>query len=155
MLGTIAGPLIASHVHHDRTRIIGSSLATAAIGAVLVLIGLSPTVWLVGGLLTAGGVCFGGFETWIGTVVLTRPPDHIRGRVEATINGTLRGFTILAMALGGVLGATIGPRATYVACGGLVALVAPVVLNALNGLPVVRARPASGVQGHAGAGHLE
>jgi MFS family permease len=135
MLGTIAGPLLASHVHHDRTRIMGSSLATAAIGAVLVLIGLSPTVWLVGGLLTAGGVCFGAFETWIGTVVLTRPPDHIRGRVEATINGTMRGCTILAMALGGVLGATIGPRATYVACGGLVALVAPVLLNALNGLP--------------------
>jgi MFS family permease len=134
MLGTIAGPLLASHIHHDRTRIIGSSLATAAIGAVLVLIGISPTVWLVGGLLTVGGVCIGAFETWIGTVVLTRPPDHIRGRVEATINGTMRGFTILAMALGGVLGATIGPRATYVACGGLVALVAPILLNALNGL---------------------
>jgi predicted MFS family arabinose efflux permease len=62
---------------------------------------------LAGGLINAG----------TGALVVTRAPEAVRGRVLSALNGSSRAFSVLALLLGGVAGATAGIRTTYVGCG--------------------------------------
>ena len=62
------------------------------------------------------------------TLLLSRTPDFCRGRVLATVNGMVRGSSLVAMLLGGLGGTLLGPRTTFVAAGALMALVAVALL---------------------------
>ena len=55
----------------------------------------------------------------------------------ATVTGTVRGFSVLAMVLGGLGGQFIGARLTFVVCGVLGMLAAVVVLRSRRGLVTV------------------
>jgi MFS family permease len=66
------------------------------------------------------------------TLLLGRTPDFCRGRVLATVNGMVRGSSLAAMLLGGLGGTLLGPRATFVAAGALMALAALALLVRLT-----------------------
>lgn len=65
----------------------------------------------------------------LSTVLVTRPPEQTRGRVLAAITGISRGFSVVAMVLGGVAGQYLGARTTFVVCGVLSVAVSGVVLR--------------------------
>jgi hypothetical protein len=48
--------------------------------------------------------------------------------VLATVNAMIRGSSLVAMVLGGLAGTLLGPRETFVAAGGLMAVAAVVLL---------------------------
>ena len=54
------------------------------------------------------GVANGALNTSTGTLVFTRVPDAVRGRVGAALNGVSRACSIVALALGGLAG--VGAR---------------------------------------------
>lgn len=134
LLGTIGGPLLARRFRDDAARIRAAGLCTAVAGVLTAATGLAPTVWYALPLMLGMGFAFGGLNAVLATIMLARPPEHLRGRVMATLNGALRGGTVLALALGGLGGQLLGPRATYVVCGLLTAAVAGLILRSRRGL---------------------
>jgi predicted MFS family arabinose efflux permease len=62
----------------------------------------------------------------------------MRGRVLALVMGGSRGFSVLAMVLGGLGGQLLGARGTFVACGVLSLGVALVVLRSRRGVEATR-----------------
>ncbi len=141
MLGQIVGPVLAGRVSEDLGRVSWAGYSAAAIGVLVAVIGVSPTIWLVLPLFAVTGVAAGALNALVSTMIVTRPPEHLRGRVLATLNGTARGFSVLAMVLGGVAGQFLGARTTFVVCGVLGVLTAVVLFRSRRGLAV----PAAGV----------
>ena len=134
LLGEIVGPLLAARISAEASRLVGAAASAGVVGALIIAIGLSPSVWIVLVLFAACGVAGGMLNALIGTLVVTRTPDHVRGRVLATVGGTARGFAVLAMAIGGLGGQFLGARATFVICGALGVLAAAMVLRSHRGL---------------------
>jgi MFS family permease len=143
LLGEIVGPLLAARISAEASRLVGAAASAGVVGALIMAIGLSPSVWIVLALFAGCGVAGGMLNALIGTLVVTRTPDHVRGRVLATVTGTARGFSVLAMAIGGLGGQFLGARATFVICGVLGVLAAAMVLRSHRGLP----GPATVVEG--------
>jgi MFS family permease len=133
-LGQIVGPLLAGRVDGEAGRVGWAAAAAAGIGAVLIAVGLTPSVWLAIPLFVVGGICGGGLNAHISTLVVTRAPERVRGGVIALVTGSSRGCSVLAMVLGGLAGEMVGPRATFVIGGGLSVLVAMVIRRSRLGL---------------------
>jgi MFS family permease len=89
----------------------------AGIGGASVLMGLAGNFATLMIGATAIGVGSGLLNAAAGALVVTRSVEAVRGRVLAALNGTVRSFSILAMLLGGLAGAVLGPRGTFVTCG--------------------------------------
>ncbi|TCO49201.1 putative MFS family arabinose efflux permease [Kribbella antiqua] len=115
--GGIAGAWYSGRLRGDRGRSGAVIAGMAAIGGACVLMGCA------GNFLT---LALGGFAIGIGSgllnaatssLIVTRTAEHLRGRVIAALNGTARSFTILALMLGGLAGALLGPRGTFIVCG--------------------------------------
>jgi MFS family permease len=134
MVGQIIGPLLAGRVSTDERRISSTAAAAGGIGAALVAVGLAPNAWVTLPLFVICGVCGGALNTHIPTLTVKRTPELIRGRVLSLMMGGSRGFSVLAMVLGGVAGQFLGARGTFVVCGGLSLAVALVVLRSRRGL---------------------
>jgi MFS family permease len=139
MLGQISGPLLAGRVLGDASRIGWTAASAAVIGVAMVVNGVSPSIWLVVGVLVVAGVAGGALNALIGAMLVTRPPEHMRGRVLAAVSGISRGFSVVAMVLGGVSGQYLGARMTFVLCGVVSVAVSGLVLRARR--VVVEARP--------------
>ncbi len=106
---------------------------------------ISPSAWVVAGLLAVSGVLMGAFNALIVAVILVRPPDAMRGRVMATVNGTMRGFAIIALALGGLLVQFAGARIAFAVIGVLLAAAAALIRRVVNAVPEATPQgPASG-----------
>lgn len=135
LMGSIVGPLLAGRVSDDRARIRWCAIAAALFGASVVAIGLSPSVWMVVGLAAGGGVLMGALNALIVAVILVRPPEEIRGRVMATVSGTLSGFSVLALVFGGLLVQAGGARATFVILGVLVVGTAVLIRRVVGAVP--------------------
>jgi MFS family permease len=86
-------------------------------------------VTLVVGALTVG---FGSglLNAAVSTLVVTRSAEAVRGRVISALGGTVRSFSLVALLLGGLVGALLGPRNTFVA-GGAGCLLATVAAGVL------------------------
>jgi MFS family permease len=147
------GPLLAGQVSSDVHRVVWTGTCAGTLGVLVTGIGLSPTVWLVIPLFVVCGIAAGALNALINTMIVTRSPEHMRGRVLSTLTGTARGFSVLAMVLGGLSGQWIGARGTFVVCGMLSVLVAALVVRSKAGL-AEDVMPRIGVvdqTGHAGA----
>jgi MFS family permease len=142
LLGSIAGPLVAARVTSDRGRVSWSAAAAAAIGVLCAAIGLSPSVWVALPMFVGVGVAGGALNALIGTVMITRAAERVRGQVLATLNGTTRGFSVLALVLGGLAGQLVGPRGTFVICGALSVVVALIVLRTRREAELIMPAPA-------------
>ena len=83
--------------------------------------GLAPTVAVLAVCLVLLGTFNGGANAAIGPLFVIRLADADRGKVLAAINGVSRAGSILALALGALVGSWLGARATFVG-GGICAL---------------------------------
>jgi MFS family permease len=142
MLGNISGPLLATRISTELARLTWAAVSAVLLGVLVIGIGLSPDVWVVLGLFTVCGIAGGALNALIGTLVITRTPEQLRGRVLARLGGTARGFSVLAMVLGGLGGQFLGARPTFVICGALGVLAGMVVLRARRGLLTPASAPA-------------
>lgn len=128
--GAILGAWYSGRLNGDRARTVAVVVGTAAIGASSVLMGLAGNlVTLLIGAATIG-VGSGLLNAATSALVVTRTAEAVRGRVIAALNGTVRSFSILAMLLGGLAGALLGPRGTFVTCG-VACMVAAAIVGAL------------------------
>jgi MFS family permease len=132
MLGQAIGPMLAARVADDRGRISVTAGSAVAIGLLVALIGLSPTLWPIYPLYATAGLGAGALNGCLSTLVVTRSAEAVRGRVIAVLVGATRGCSAVGMVLGGVLGELLGARTTFVICGALSGLVALLVLRALG-----------------------
>jgi MFS family permease len=133
--GAILGAWSSGRLRGDRARSAAVVAGMAGIGGSCVLMGLAGNfVTLMIGATTIG-VASGMLNAATSSLVVTRSAEHVRGRVIAALNGTVRSFSILALLLGGAAGALLGPRGTFVTCG-----VACAVAAAVAGVLVARTK---------------
>ncbi|HEY9336152.1 MAG TPA: MFS transporter [Kribbella sp.] len=125
--GAILGAWYSGRLNGDRSRAAGVVVGMAAIGGSSVLMGLAGNLVTLMIGATAIGVGSGLLNAAANALVVTRSAETVRGRVIAALNGTVRSFSILAMLLGGLAGAVLGPRGTFVTCGLACAAAAAVV----------------------------
>ena len=104
MAGAIAGPFLAGRVHNDHTRILWATVAGALIALTTIALGLAQTVWMLIVIFAFGGLAAGAINSLLATVIVVRTAENVRGRVLSTLNGIGRGFSVLAMTLGGIAG---------------------------------------------------
>ena len=136
MLGQIVGPMVAGRVSLEAHRVVWTGVCAVVIGVLVVAIGMSPSVWATLPMFAGAGVAGGALNALISTLIVTRTPEHLRGRVLATLSGWARGCSVLAMVLGGLAGQLLGARMTYVVCGLLSVVVAGLVFRARRGAAV-------------------
>ncbi|GAA0951325.1 hypothetical protein GCM10009554_52570 [Kribbella koreensis] len=138
--GAIAGAWYTGRLRSDLARTRAVLAGTAAIGVSCVLMGLAGgVVPLVIGAVAVG---FGGgmLNAATSTLVVTRSLDALRGRVVAALSGTARACSLVALLLGGAVGALVGPRATFVLAGVLAVLCAAVTAGLVARRDVVRTK---------------
>jgi predicted MFS family arabinose efflux permease len=130
--GALVGVALTSYVARLPRQGIVAAGTNLGVGVALALAGLAPSLWsavpclvVAGAFQSAGGVIFL-------TMVQTRAPVEVRGRVMALLSLSLFGLTPLAYGLGGMLGDVVGPRGILLAGAGVVAL---------TGLLLVARRP--------------
>ena len=120
-IGMVLGALVVAR----RLRV---DLAAAALVAIVLQgVGLAlPTIWVAIGLafagFLAGGVAHGTKNVLIRTLIHERVPERLHGRAYAAYNGLRNTAELVALALGGVLVATIGARGTLFIAGAVPAL---------------------------------
>lgn len=128
--GTMLGPAATALLNSQRRHVTAIAAAAAAMGAALAGAGLAPTVQTLLSLYLLAGISNGVLNASISTLVTVRTPDQLRGRVSASLNGTARGFSVLALLVGGLSGQYFGPRTTLVLGGCTAILTAvPVLLS--------------------------
>lgn len=125
--GAILGAWYSGRLHRDRGRSFAVVAGMAAIGGSSVLMGLAGNVVALMIGATTIGVGSGLLNAATSALVVTRSAEALRGRVIAALNGTVRSFSIFAMLLGGLAGALLGPRGTFVTSGIACATAAAVV----------------------------
>jgi MFS family permease len=115
--GAILGAWYCGRLRGDRGLSGGVVAGMGGIGGACVLMGLAGNfVLLMIGAATIG-IASGLLNAAVSSLMVTRSAEHVRGRVLAALNGTVRSFSILAMMLGGLAGVLLGPRGTFVVCG--------------------------------------
>jgi hypothetical protein len=94
------------------------SLGVIGSGLSLAMAGLAPTLWGAAVWLVVSGALFGVCPVIGWTLVQTRAPAPVRGRIVALITLGITGLQPLSLALAGVAGDALGPRILFVAGGG-------------------------------------
>ncbi|WP_169566238.1 MFS transporter [Microbacterium luticocti] len=135
--GGLIGAAVAGRILSNTTR---ARVATAGFGlaaAIMVAMGLAPGFWVYAVLITALVAAFGTGNATFGALLTSRTPDAYRGRVSSALNGLARTASLIALGLGGVGNAVLGPRATFVVAG-----IAGALTMAVAGVAVLRAQRA-------------
>lgn len=92
-------------------------LSLWVIGTGVLAISLSPTLWFVGIANGITGVGSAYLHATATSILMTRTPDNIRGRVNAAFAGFMSFGNIIATAIAGLTIAAIGVREVMIACG--------------------------------------
>jgi hypothetical protein len=114
---------VAGRTTSDANRALRAAVVATILALALLTAGLAPTLWVFAAAWRVLGLTNGVLNTDVSTLVLSRTPESARGRVLANVNAMARGSALGAMTLGGVAGTLLGPRGTFVAAGGLSAVV--------------------------------
>ncbi len=130
-VSSFAGTLVVARISRRWPvgRILMASMLIYTLGAFTVPLASGPA-WLAVGVLILGQ-CFDAAHTIYSVTRLSHfqrtTPDRMQGRLHATLRAVEGCATVLGLALGGVLGQTLGVRATlFVVCAGK--LLGPVLL---------------------------
>ena len=115
--GAVVGAWWTGRLSSDRSRSLAVVGGTALIGAAAVLMGLAQLIVLAAVGAAAMGLAVGALNTATSTLVITRTPEALRGRVMAALSGTTRACSLGALLLGGLAAATLGTRGTFVTAG--------------------------------------
>ena len=132
--GAVAGSWAAGRLATDTSRVRCVLVGLAGTAVSIGLAGLAPTVAVLAVCLVLLGTFNGGANAAIGPLYVIRPADADRGKVLAAINGVSRAGSILALALGGLVGSWAGARATFVGAGVCAVLVVAGLAWSLRGV---------------------
>jgi MFS family permease len=105
-----------------------ASATNLGMGAALALAALAPSLWVTVPFLVAAGAFQSAGGVIFVTLVQTRTPTEVRGRVMSLLSLSLFGLTPLAYGFGGLLGDVVGPRGILVAGGAIVILTGVLLL---------------------------
>jgi MFS family permease len=137
-LGLVAGSLAAGRIRTQKRRLEVFLASVAASSAVLILMGLAPTLMMLFVFNAAAGAGIGALNATFGALILLRTPEANRGQVTAIVMGLTRAASIGALGAGGLLGSVFGPRTGFVLCGAAAFVVSVVVaVVVLAGQPVL------------------
>lgn len=135
--GGVIGAAIAGRIHSNTTRARVATIGFGGAGMFLIAGGLAPGFWFYAVCLTGIVAAFGTGNATFGALLTSRTPDAHRGRVYAALNGFARTASLIALGLGGVGNALLGPRTTFIVAG-----IAGAVTMAVAGVAVLRAQRA-------------
>ncbi|MDQ6873630.1 MAG: MFS transporter, partial [Actinomycetota bacterium] len=116
-IGIVAGSLLGGQDASLSHRLRWVVLAAAGQALMICLAGLAPSALALVAAWSLLGVANGILNTNTSTLLLTRTPEASRGQVIAAVMGASRACSLAALALGGLAGATLGPRATFITGG--------------------------------------
>ena len=138
--GAVVGAWLAGRVATDaaRVRLLVLGLGGTALG--IVAAGFAPSVVVLGITFALVGLFNAAANACAGPIYAVRPAERDRGKVLAAVTGVSRAASVVAMGLGALGGAVLGPRASFVVGG--VLSVGVVVGLALQLRGVDRAVPA-------------
>ena len=152
-LGMAAGAATAGRIKTPPTRLRALLAAMALTSAFLGIMALVPNVELLFVAYTAMGAACGVLNACFGAIAILRIPESGRGQAMAIIGGLTRAVSIAALALGGLLGALLPIRASFLIAGVggvLVALAVTIYVLPRHGSDTA-AVPAGGATESAGA----
>jgi predicted MFS family arabinose efflux permease len=126
--GALIGVVLTSQIARlPRQGIVGAA-TNLGIGVALAGAGLAPSLWVAVPLLVVTGVFQSAGGVIFLTLVQTRAPAEVRGRVLALLSLSLFGLTPLAYGFGGLLGDLLGPRGILLAGAAVVGLTGVLLL---------------------------
>jgi MFS family permease len=114
-VGALAGSIAVGAVPAVPRPGLAFSLGVIGSGIALALAGSAPALWVAAAWLAVSGVLFGICPIVGWTLVQTRAPAPVRGRIVALITLGITGLQPLSLALAGVAGDALGPRSLLVA----------------------------------------
>jgi MFS family permease len=123
-LGMAAGAAMAGRIRTPRVRLRVLLAAMTGASGFLVLTGMVPSVELLFAAYTGTGAACGVLNACFGAIAILRIPESGRGQAMAIVGGMTRAVSIGALALGGLLGAVVPVRVSFVFTGAAGALVA-------------------------------
>ena len=131
MAGMVAGSLASGRIGTDRARTRAAILGLGVTCAALVPFAVVPDVWMLFPLSVLGGAANGCAATCLSALLVSRTPEHERGRVSAAANGLFGGAQGISLLAGGAVAAVLSPRAVY-AVAGLLGVAAALVIGILD-----------------------
>ena len=123
-LGMAAGAAMAGRIKTPPTRLRALLASMALTSAFLGIMALVPSVELLFVAYTAMGAACGVLNACFGAIAILRIPESGRGQAMAILGGLTRAVSIGALALGGLLGALLPIRMSFLATGAAGVLVA-------------------------------
>lgn len=123
-LGMAGGATMAGSIRTPRMRLrvlLASMIVTSVF---LVLTGVVPNVEMLFVAYAATGAACGVLNACFGAIAILRMPESGRGQAMAIVGGMTRAVSIGALALGGLLGALVPVRVSFLLTGAVGALVA-------------------------------
>ncbi len=136
--GIVIGSLLGGRDTTLAGRVRWIVLAAAAQALMLSLAGLAPSVVVLAVAWLLMGLANGILNTCTSTLLMTRTPEATRGQVIAAATGAARGFSIGALLVGGLAGAVLGPRVTFVLAGACALVVAGALAWTMRGSAAAR-----------------
>ena len=123
-LGMAAGAAMAGSIRTPRVRLRVLLAAMTLTSAFLGIMGMVPNVGLLFVAYTAMGTACGVLNACFGAIAILRIPEGGRGQAMAIVGGMTRAVSIAALALGGLLGAVMPVRVSFLLTGATGVLVA-------------------------------
>ncbi|MGN6634060.1 MAG: MFS transporter [Oryzihumus sp.] len=125
--GAVLGSWLAGRAATDAARVrvllVGFAGTALGVGAA----GLAPSLVGLGAVFAMVGVANAAANAASGPLYAVRPPERDRGKVLAAVSGVSRASSVVAMGLGALGGAVLGPRGTFV-LGGVLAIAVTVAM---------------------------
>ncbi|MDP9982479.1 MFS family permease [Pseudarthrobacter oxydans] len=116
-LGMASGAGLASRITSHPTRLRALLVSMALTSAFLGIMSLVPNMELLFIAYTAMGASCGMLNACFGAIAIMRIPESGRGQAMAIIGGMTRAVAIGALALGGLLGALLPIRVSFLVAG--------------------------------------
>jgi MFS family permease len=131
MAGMVAGSVATGRIGTDRARARAVILGMGVTCAALALFAVVPDVWMLLPLSVLGGAANGYAATCLSALLVSRTPEHERGRVSAAANAVFGGAQGISLLAGGAIAAVLSPRDVY-AVAGLLGVVAAIVVGIID-----------------------
>lgn len=116
-LGMAAGAALAGRIRTEGLRLRILLAAMVLTSVFLGIMGLAPDVTWLFAAYTAMGLACGALNACFAAITILRIPERGRGQAMAIVGGLTRAVSIAALALGGLLGAVVPIRASFLITG--------------------------------------
>jgi len=142
--GAVLGSWLAGRAATDAARVrvllVGFAGTALGVGAA----GLAPSLVVLAVVFATVGVANAAANAAAGPLYAVRPPERDRGKVLAAVAGVSRASSVVAMGLGALGGAVLGPRGAFVVGGVLAVAVTVAMAVQLRGVDRAPVGPSLG-----------